>query len=157
MFRSRKRNGAPRVVVVTGASAGVGRAAARAFGRERAHVGLVARGQDGLDGAKHEIEAAGGRAICLPVDVSDADAVNNAAETVEREFGPIDVWVNDAMCTVTALWLVPAAIAHTRLRDRFLGMLLPEFKDPAVEIGAADLGWFVPVTLYDVRVYDRQP
>ncbi len=67
---------------MTGASAGVGRAAARAFGRRGARVGLVARGRDGLEGARREIEQAGGRALVLPTDVADADAVEAAAARV---------------------------------------------------------------------------
>jgi NAD(P)-dependent dehydrogenase (short-subunit alcohol dehydrogenase family) len=89
-----------RVVVVTGASAGVGRAAARAFGEAGAAVGLIARGVEGLEGARREIEAAGGRALVLPCDVADAAEVEAAAARVEAELGPIDVWVNAAMVTV---------------------------------------------------------
>lgn len=88
------------VVVITGASAGLGRAAARQFGRHGAKVGLIARGIDGLEAAKREIESEGGQAMVLPVDVSDAGAVENSAQAVEREFGPIDVWVNNAMASV---------------------------------------------------------
>ena len=88
------------VVVVTGASAGIGRATARAFGARGAAVGLIARGRDGLEGARREVEAAGGRALVLPVDVADAEQVEAAADQVEATFGPIDVWVNDAMVTV---------------------------------------------------------
>ncbi|EDY20889.1 short-chain dehydrogenase/reductase SDR [Chthoniobacter flavus Ellin428] len=90
----------PRVVVITGASAGVGRATARAFAREGASIGLIARGQDGLDGAKRDVEELGGSALALPVDVADAEAVEAAAEEVERTLGPIDVWVNVAMTSV---------------------------------------------------------
>jgi NAD(P)-dependent dehydrogenase (short-subunit alcohol dehydrogenase family) len=90
----------PEVVVVTGASAGVGRAVVREFAKDRARVGLVARGRDGLEAARREVERAGGRALVLPCDVSDAEQVDRAAEIVEREFGPIDVWVNDAMASV---------------------------------------------------------
>ena len=90
----------PEVVVVTGASAGVGRAAARAWGKRRAKVGLIARGRDGLEAAKREIEEAGGEALVLPLDVSDHDAVEQAAEQVENAFGPIDIWVNNAMLSV---------------------------------------------------------
>ena len=88
------------VVVVTGASAGLGRAIARHFGSRGAKVGLLARGVDGLEGAKREIEADGGSALVLPTDVADADAVETAAARVEQEFGPIDVWVNNAMTSV---------------------------------------------------------
>lgn len=88
------------VVVITGASAGLGRATARQFGRRGAKVGLIARGVDGLEAAKAEIESDGGSAIVLPLDVADADAVEKAAAVVEREFGTIDVWVNNAMASV---------------------------------------------------------
>ena len=88
-----------RTVVITGASAGVGRATARAFGARGARVGLVARSADALEHAAEEIRAAGGQAIALPTDVSDFSQVEEAAERVERELGPIDVWVNDAMAT----------------------------------------------------------
>lgn len=88
------------VVVVTGASAGVGRAIVRAFAERHAHIGLLARGLDGLEGARREVEQAGGRALVLPTDVADAEQVEAAAQAVEQEFGPIDIWVNDAMTTV---------------------------------------------------------
>ena len=91
-----------RIVVVTGASAGVGRAVVREFAREGAWVGLLARGEDGLAAAAREVEALGGRALALPTDVSDQPAVEAAADAVERELGPIDVWVNDAMVSVLA-------------------------------------------------------
>src|SRR5207248_5553956 len=84
------------------ASAGVGRAVVREFARRQANVGLVARGQEGLEGARAEVEQAGGQALVLPTDVADPDAVEAAAAAVEDAFGPIDVWVNDAMVTVFA-------------------------------------------------------
>src|SRR5215211_2255484 len=90
----------PEVVVITGASAGVGPATVREFARRGAHVALVARGRDGLEAARHEVERMGGRALVLPLDVADADAVEHAAEVAERELGPIDVWVNNAMLSV---------------------------------------------------------
>lgn len=89
-----------RVVVITGASAGVGRAAAHEFAKQGARIGLIARGRAGLEGAKREVEQRGGQALVLPVDVADADAVEAAAAEVENRFGPIDVWVNDAMASV---------------------------------------------------------
>lgn len=88
------------VVVITGASAGLGRATAREFGRHGAKVGLIARGIDGLEAAKREIESAGGSAMVLPLDVADASAIEKAAAAVEQEFGPIDIWVNNAMASV---------------------------------------------------------
>jgi NAD(P)-dependent dehydrogenase (short-subunit alcohol dehydrogenase family) len=91
-----------RTVVVTGASAGVGRAAATAFGAQGDRVALIARGQEGLEGAARDVERAGGRALILPCDVTDAAAVDAAADRAEAELGPIDVWVNDAMAAVLA-------------------------------------------------------
>lgn len=88
------------IVVITGASAGAGRATVREFARHGASIGLIARGPDGLEGARAEVEAAGGRALVLPVDVADANAVEAAAEKVEKDLGPIDIWINDAMTSV---------------------------------------------------------
>jgi NAD(P)-dependent dehydrogenase (short-subunit alcohol dehydrogenase family) len=95
-----KQNSKPEVVVITGASAGVGRATAQAYARRGAHIGLLARGTAGLEAAKRDVESLGGRAIILQADVGDAEAVENAAARVEEEFGPIDVWVNNAMNSV---------------------------------------------------------
>ena len=95
----------PEVVVVTGASAGVGRATVRAFARRGAHIGMIARGQDGLNAAKCEVEALGGRAIAISADVADADAIERAAEQIEAELGSIDVWVNNAMTSVFSRFL----------------------------------------------------
>ncbi len=92
--------GRPEVVVITGASAGVGRATARRFAREGARIGLLARGRDGLEGARADVEAAGGRALAIPTDVADPEQVERAAAAVEEEFGPIDVWINNAMASV---------------------------------------------------------
>lgn len=91
-----------KTVVITGASAGVGRATARLFAQQGAQIGLLARGRDGLSGAKEDVEAAGGDALAIPTDVADAEQVDIAAEQVEEELGPIDVWVNNAMASVFA-------------------------------------------------------
>ena len=90
------------VVVVTGASAGVGRAVARAYGERGASVALLARGTKGLAGAAADVRAAGGRALELPTDVADHEQVHAAAERTEAELGPIDIWVNVAFSSVFA-------------------------------------------------------
>lgn len=89
-----------KVVVVTGASSGVGRAIVRAFADEGADLGLIARSVEGLDGAAREVRSSGRRALVLPLDVADAEAVDEAAARVEAELGPIDIWVNNAMVSV---------------------------------------------------------
>jgi NAD(P)-dependent dehydrogenase (short-subunit alcohol dehydrogenase family) len=88
------------VVVVTGASAGVGRSIARAYGERGACVGLIARGPDGLEAARLEIEQAGGEALVCIADVADASQVEAAAAAVEDRFGAIDIWINNAMVSV---------------------------------------------------------
>jgi len=88
------------VVVVTGASAGLGRAIAVEFGKHGAQVVLLARGQAGLDAAVREVQAAGGHAIGIPTDVADPDAVEAAATAAEDRFGEIDIWINNAMVSV---------------------------------------------------------
>lgn len=92
--------GRRKVAVVTGASAGIGRATAIALARRGFDVALLARGLAGLEGARAEVEKAGGRALVLPLDVADAPAVFAAAERVVAEWGAMDVWVNNAMATV---------------------------------------------------------
>src|SRR6266567_8590769 len=87
-------------VVITGASAGLGRATAREFGRRGARVGLLARGTDGLEAAKREIERLGGSAVAVPTDVADGAAIERAANIIEEQLGPIDIWVNNAMTSV---------------------------------------------------------
>ncbi len=92
--------GRKEVVVITGASAGVGRATAREFARRGAHIALLARGQEGLDAARAEVESLGGHAMVVPTDVSDQDQLERAATEVEDTLGPIDIWINNAMATV---------------------------------------------------------
>jgi short-subunit dehydrogenase len=91
----------PRVIAITGAAAGVGRATAKMFAQaERAHIGLIARGMEALEGAKRDVESLGGKAIIIQCDVTDAEGMEAAAERIEQELGPIDVWVNVAMTSV---------------------------------------------------------
>jgi len=138
----------PEVVVITGASAGVGRAAVRRFAREKAHIGLVARGIDGLDAARAEVEQAGGKALVLPTDVAHADEVEAAAEAVEQTFGPIDIWVNDAMVTVFAPFLeITAEEYHRATEVTYLGFvygtmaalkrMVPRDRGTIVQVGSA--------------------
>lgn len=96
MVESGKRE----VVVITGASAGLGRATVQAFARQGARIGLLARNKERLEEAKDEVESLGGEALVLPTDVADADGVEAAAAVVEERFGPLDIWVNNAMVSV---------------------------------------------------------
>ena len=138
----------PEVVVITGASAGVGRATAQAFGRRGARVGLLARGRDGLEGARAEVEAAGAKALVLPTDVSDAQAVEAAAGEVEERFGPIDVWVNNAMVSVFSPVKEMTAEEFRRVTEvTYLGTvygtlaalkrMLPRNRGSIVQVGSA--------------------
>ncbi|HEY7487276.1 MAG TPA: SDR family oxidoreductase [Streptosporangiaceae bacterium] len=103
------------VVVVTGASAGVGRATVRAFAARGARIGLIARGRAGLEATAAEVAQAGGIPLVLPADVADPGQVDAAAARVEAELGPIDVWVNNAFAGVFApFWQVtPEEYART--------------------------------------------
>jgi NAD(P)-dependent dehydrogenase (short-subunit alcohol dehydrogenase family) len=94
------RASSPQVVVITGASAGVGRAIVHRFASAGWRIGLIARDAEALDEVKREVEERGGAAIVAAADVADAGAVFAAAELVEKTFGSIDVWINDAMVTV---------------------------------------------------------
>jgi NAD(P)-dependent dehydrogenase (short-subunit alcohol dehydrogenase family) len=89
-----------KVAVITGASAGIGRATVREFARHGWRVALLARGVDGLEAARAEVEALGSEALVIPTDVADETQVEAAAAQVERTWGTIDVWVNDAMATI---------------------------------------------------------
>jgi NAD(P)-dependent dehydrogenase (short-subunit alcohol dehydrogenase family) len=111
-------------VVITGASGGVGRATARRFAADGARIGLIARGRRGLEATAREVEQAGGEAMVLPLDVSDHEAVESAAAQVEERFGPIDVWVNDAMVTVYAEFLDIEPEEYQRATEvTYLGMV----------------------------------
>jgi NAD(P)-dependent dehydrogenase (short-subunit alcohol dehydrogenase family) len=113
-----------RVVVITGGSAGVGRACARRFAAAGCDVAVVARGPDGLEAATKEVEQAGGRGLQLAVDVADADAVDAAASEVEATLGPIDVWVNNAMTTVFAPFLDIDPVEYRRATEvTYLGVV----------------------------------
>ncbi len=136
------------VVVITGASAGLGRAIARQFGKLGASIGLLARGRDGLEAAKREIEQSGGRALVLPTDVADAKQVEAAADAVEREFGPIDIWVNDAMASVFSPFKEMTAEEFKRVTEvTYLGVvygtmaalkyMLPRDRGTIVQVGSA--------------------
>jgi short-subunit dehydrogenase len=112
------------VVVITGASAGVGRATARAFAASGAKIGLIARGVERLEATAREVEAAGGEALVVPADVADAEAVERAAERVERSFGLIDVWVNAALATVFAPFHLIAPDEYRRATEvTYLGFV----------------------------------
>jgi NAD(P)-dependent dehydrogenase (short-subunit alcohol dehydrogenase family) len=107
----------PQTVVITGASAGIGRAVARVFAARGDNVALLARGRSGLDGAVKDVENAGGRALAIPTDVADYTQVDAAATEVERAFGPIDVWVNVAFTSVFAPFSQISAEEYRRVTD----------------------------------------
>lgn len=88
------------VVVITGASTGVGRATAQAFAKQGARIGLIARGRERLEAARRDVEEAGGQALVVPADVADAGQIEAAAQAVEDRFGAIDIWINNAMVSV---------------------------------------------------------
>jgi NAD(P)-dependent dehydrogenase (short-subunit alcohol dehydrogenase family) len=113
-----------KVALVTGASAGVGRATAVALAEAGFDVALLARGRAGLEAAAREVEAKGGRALIVEADVADYDAVDHAASTTEQELGPLDVWINDAMTTsFSPLWETNAADFRRAIEVTFLGQV----------------------------------
>jgi NAD(P)-dependent dehydrogenase (short-subunit alcohol dehydrogenase family) len=141
-------NDSSNVVVVTGASAGVGRATAVAFAKRGACIGLIARGPEALEAARRDVLAAGGRALAIPTDVAKADEVEAAAEAVEREFGPIDAWVNNAMVSVFSPVRDMQADEFRRVTDvTYLGVvhgtlaalrrMLPRDRGTIVQVGSA--------------------
>ena len=87
-------------VVITGGTAGIGRATARAFARRGCNVAVLARGADGLGATERDIEDLGGKALAIATDVADWKAVEVAADRIERELGPIDIWVNNAFAGI---------------------------------------------------------
>lgn len=134
--------------MVTGASAGVGRATARRFAAEGARIGLVARGADGLEGAAKDVAQAGGEALVAPADVADAAQVEQAADAVETGLGPIDVWVNNAMTSVFAPFVDIEPAELRRVTDvTYLGVangtraalrrMLPRDRGVVVQVGSA--------------------
>jgi NAD(P)-dependent dehydrogenase (short-subunit alcohol dehydrogenase family) len=136
------------VIVVTGASAGLGRAIVERFARDGSSIGLIARGRERLEQAGATVEALGGRALLLPLDVADADAVEHAAETVERELGPIDVWINNAMVSVySPIKQMPAAEFRRVTEVTYLGYvhgtlaalkrMLPRDRGIIIQVGSA--------------------
>jgi short-subunit dehydrogenase len=136
------------VVVVTGASAGIGRATVRRFAAEGYHVGLIARGQVGLKAAAAEVERSGRRALAIPCDVADADAVENAAGSIEGELGPIAVWINNAMVSVFSPIKQMSASEFKRVTEvTYLGYvygtlsalrrMLPRDRGTIVQVGSA--------------------
>ncbi len=136
------------VVVITGSSAGLGRAIAHGFAKRGARIGLIARNPEALHAAKEECEALGGQALVLPVDVSDAAAVDAAASRVEEEFGPIDIWINDAMVSVFSPVKEMEASDYKRVTDvLYLGFvhgtlsalkrMLPRDRGTIIQIGSA--------------------
>ena len=136
------------VVVVTGSSAGLGRAIAHGFAQRGARIGLIARNPEALEAAKKECEALGGQALVLPADVADAEAVDAAASRVEEEFGPIDIWVNNAMVSVFSPVKEMEPSDYKRVTDvLYLGFvhgtlsalkrMLPRNKGTIIQIGSA--------------------
>lgn len=139
---------APPVVVVTGASAGVGRAVVRAFAKRGAAIGLLARGTDGLKAAAAEVDRAGGRSRMVPTDVADAAQVEAAAALLESELGPIDVWINNAMVSVFSPFKEMDPDEFRRVTDvTYLGFvygtlsalkrMLPRDRGTIVQVGSA--------------------
>jgi NAD(P)-dependent dehydrogenase (short-subunit alcohol dehydrogenase family) len=138
----------PRVVVVTGASAGIGRASALAFAERGDRVALLARGTTGLDAAAREVRECGGTALPISVDVSDHEALERAADRVEDELGPIDVWVNNAFTSVFAPFMEIEPEEFRRVTEvTYVGVvygtkaalrrMLPRDRGAIVQVGSA--------------------
>jgi short-subunit dehydrogenase len=137
-----------KIVAVTGASAGIGRATARELARRGADVGLIARGEERLAAAAQEVRQAGRRACVAPADVADAQQVERAAERIEAELGPIDVWINVAMTAVLAEVTDTSAEEFKRVTEvtylgsvhgaqAALGRMVPRDRGVIVQVGSA--------------------
>jgi NADP-dependent 3-hydroxy acid dehydrogenase YdfG len=135
------------VVAITGASAGVGRATARAFAARGARIGLIARNDKALAAARKEVESRGGEAVVAAADVSNADDVEQAAQTIEKAFGPIDVWINNAMTSVLGPVTEIAADEFRRVTEvTYLGVvhgtlaalrrMIPRDKGVIIQVGS---------------------
>jgi short-subunit dehydrogenase len=143
-----KTTGKSEIVVITGASAGLGRAIAHAFARQGARIGLIARDQGRLETVKEEVERLGGSALVLVADVAAAEQIEQAAARVEQEFGPIDVWVNNAMTSVFSSFKEMSAEEFKRVTEvTYLGTvygtsaalarMLPRNRGVVVQVGSA--------------------
>ncbi|MDP8994907.1 MAG: SDR family oxidoreductase, partial [Pseudomonadota bacterium] len=138
----------PQVVVITGASAGIGRATVRCYAREGARIGLIARGRVGLEATAREVEALGGAALAISADVADEAAVERAAAAVEERFGPIDLWINNAFVGMFAELMEMTPDEYRRITDvTYLGQvwgtraalrrMLPRDRGTIVLVGSA--------------------
>src|SRR5579872_3119037 len=146
--QSARKNIQHKVIVVTGGTAGVGRATVRAFAGPDTCIGILARGTEGLEATQREVEAAGAKALAIATDVADPKQVQDAAEAVEREFGPIDVWVNNAMTTIFAPFTEISPEEYKRATEvTYLGFvygtmaalksMLPRDHGTIVQVGSA--------------------
>lgn len=146
--RGRLRTKSDLVIVVTGASAGLGRAIAHTFAKDGAKIGLIARDEEALQNTAREVRNLGGCAIGLAVDVSEEDAVESAAARVEEEFGPIDIWINNAMVSVFAPIKETEAREFRRVMEvNYMGyvhgtlaalrLMLPRNRGRIIQIGSA--------------------
>src|SRR3954470_8124208 len=148
MASNLKSHSKSKVVVVTGASAGVGRATVQAFARQGARIGLIARGKEGLEATQQDVESLGGTALVLPCDVANSNEVEHAAALVEEKFGPIDIWVNNAMVSVFSPAKEMTADEYRRVTEvTYLGVvygtlaalrrMLPRDHGSVVQVGSA--------------------
>ena len=138
----------PETVVITGGTAGIGRATAREFARRGCNVAVLARGQDGLDATRRDIDDLGGRGLAIPTDVADSKAIEAAADQVERELGPIDIWVNNAFAGIFSRFMDVTPEEYERVTQvTYLGQvngtraalkhMLPRDRGSIVLVGSA--------------------